>query len=66
MEFAKNNYEHTKLIQIRKINYLDKTIKCTHTANEIYALYTMYVLKFETHSVLLYIIHAQRIKLHMT
>ena len=44
MGFAKNNYEHTKLIQIRihKIKYLDKTIKCTHTANEIYkSCYTL-------------------------
>ena len=60
MGFAKNNYERTKLIQIHKINYLDKTIKCTHTVNEVYMLDTMYGLKFETHSV--YIIHAQRIR----
>ena len=45
MGFAKNNYERTKLIQIRihKINYLDKTIKCTHTANAIYSHVIHYV-----------------------
>ena len=50
MGFAKNNCERTKLIKVKK-NYLDKTIKSIHTANEIYMLYTMYALKFETHCI---------------
>ena len=43
-----------------KTNYLDNTIKCTQTENEVYMLKTMYAQNFETHSVQL--LHAKRIR----